>query len=374
MWLSIVVACAPHVDIGEIPVERAARPPKVVAAEGGGVVVRVGLGSGDDPVGREGLAVRLANSLVGPAVDVDVGVGATHFTCHRACEAELAPLVDRSLKPPPRQSDGWTHNFVELAWRMTVFGGHPLGRPPMRRSVVGTLTDAEADAMYRRFFVRENVVAAVGGPELDAVRSLLSRLPPALPPDRTRVRATPARGPRMVVVKKRSDAVVDWMLGEAVDEVPGPEEAAALLLYGYTLGNLPAHLPTAEEPWFSVENGGDGWRAAWRGALADPTDAQIEAAERRAERVESRRGPPRPWGITESLVRPPSDAVRPIPPDAVRAAVHRYLSPDRWTLSVGDANPESVRISFLEGAPSWFVQGGNERPTATRLDAEEMLR
>jgi hypothetical protein len=375
MWvIALGVGCVPHVDVGEIPVERAARPVRIAAVyptKGPlSVVVRVGLGSGDDPVGREGLAAALVSSLGVDAVELDPG--ATWFRCEGSdCAARLGGLV---AGPGPRKAYVDPESFVSVSWRATVFSAHPLGRPAVRASVANTLADAEIASMYRRFFVRENVVAVVSGPDPDgglvaALGHVFGRLPTALPPDRVRVRPIPAAGPRLVAV----ESAPSWRLGQALGAVPSAEEAEALWVYGYVLGDR-SDRPTADAPWFAVD-GATHWRDAWMSTVEAPSEAEIADANVRA-RASASTGLRARWAADDlAMNRPIRDPLAiSVTREAVLAARDKYLSPGRWTLSVGDAQPESVRKLFLEGATSWFVQPGIERPTATRVIAEELYR
>jgi hypothetical protein len=361
------------VDVGEIPVERAARPSRVATVfpdAPPSVLVRVGLGSGDDPVGREGLAAALAASLVPDAVSVEVTPGATYYECATDCGS----LAGLARGPGPRKPYANTESLLGTAWRSSVFASHPLGRPVARTSVAPTLADSEIASMYRRFFVRENVVAVVAGPDPDgrrsaAVTASLAPLSTALPPDRVRVRPIPAVGPRMVAV----EGAPGWRLGQAVPATLTAEESSALWVYGFALGDR-SNLPDRDAPWFASDGSG-GWRDAWIGALDTPSDAAITTAVARAKAsstldVRLRHAAEdvaMGWEIRDPLAVAPSR-------DSVVAARAKFLVPVRWTISVGDAQPESVRKLFLEGAPVWFVQPGIERPTAIRVNAEELYR
>jgi hypothetical protein len=373
MWTLTHLACAPHIDLGEIRVQRASEPvhAALVASTDRRAVtlVRIGLGSVDDAIGREGTAIAIATAVASTGVTFRVEPGATYVWCEGAdCAERLTTLVTAPIAVPsttPAPIDA-----LDTAWRAWAFDAHPFGRPTWRRSTFPTLSLPELTSTHRRYFVRENVVAATTDPAAMAeLEGALSALPSALSPDRTQLHPRKLRGPRVATIAGEAQ----WQLGQALQEPPPAEDAEALWVFGFALGDV-GERPTEAAPWFAARGHGD-WRAAWRNALTPPTDPVLADALSRARATVDDDLRLR-WAVDDLAARrAPRDPALVAPtPDAIRSAISQRLTPSTWTAAVTAPDPEQERRLFLEDATRWFVLPDIEPPAAVTVRAEELSR
>lgn len=272
-----LVACV-KVPRGEVPVERAAQPPRMVVradAEAPNVYLSamVAAGSGWDPVGAEGTAWLVAESIAsggtqdlspdevrqslyrtGNGVEVVVGKEWTSFRlrCHRD-QGDLCVDLFADMLTQPRfddaelerlrseavydLGDGVASNEEALAYDALdawLFEGHPYGHPVKGRTgVLPTIDQADLRAFHASHYVREAVVVGVGGAVSEAQRtrlqSKLMTLPGTLPPELPLMKPMPVEGRSLLVVETDSE-VMGFRFGHPLDVSRSHDDYPALYL------------------------------------------------------------------------------------------------------------------------------------------------
>lgn len=255
--LLALAACAPKIPVGPVAADDAERPARFVELPDPTspnvylqAVIRAG--SAWDPVGREGLAALVAQSLIdagaggrsssevrdalyptGNAFDlvVDRELVSVRLRCHRDHAALCADLfADAILEPSFDPGDvqrlreaaeyavgdellsseeALGHEFFDAV----LWEGHPYGHPVRGRGgALPTLTPDHARAFHARHYVRSQVVLGIAGawPEgtVEALKERFAALPGGLPPELPLQRALPVEG--------RSVAIVDVGDGSSV--------------------------------------------------------------------------------------------------------------------------------------------------------------
>lgn len=217
-WLLAVLACAPHIPPGPVPVEQAATPRPVIHQPSEEPLVRmealIRAGSSYDPIGAEGLAhltARVVAAGMEPLpgeLELQVGRDAIHLVLH--CPVDAAPRcaeqLGAALAQPDLQEEALAplrqaaveelssqllHHPVELGHALLMawlYEGHPYAHPVQGRvSAVERLDATTVADFHTRHYLRSTVRLGTAGPALPEVEQALERalkqLPGTLPAD-----------------------------------------------------------------------------------------------------------------------------------------------------------------------------------------------
>lgn len=241
--------CAPKIPVGPIAVEEARQPARLVeladpSSPNVYLQAEIAAGSAWDPVGREGLAALVAQSLIDAGAggrsstevrdalyptgnDFDLVVDREHVSVRLRCHRDHAELcvdlfADAILEPAfdpgdfarlrdaaiyavgdellsSEESLGYEF-FDAVLWE-----GHPYGHPVQGRGgSLPTLTPELARAFHARHYVRSQVVVGIAGswPEgtVEALRTRFEALPAAMPPELPLQQALPVEGRSLAIV------------------------------------------------------------------------------------------------------------------------------------------------------------------------------
>ena len=233
----LFAGCVPRVDVGPVPVERAARAVEVVVRPASlpevHFVATVEAGSAYDPPGAEGLAhltaqaAALGAASAVPGARFDVAVDrdrvALALTCPAAAQRDCADLFASALASPRfeaadvdearERARGLTRALADdpealgrAALATLVFEAHPYAHPPAgRSSVQPLLTVARIRDFHAKHWVREAVRVGVTGPvdtETPArLEQGLRALPATMAQELPLMAPLPARAPTLAVVE-----------------------------------------------------------------------------------------------------------------------------------------------------------------------------
>ena len=220
--LALLLACAPKIPVGPIPVEEAAKPVRVLeqpdlSSPNVYFQAMIHAGSATDPIGKEGLAAMTAQALIdagsgersstqvrdalyptGNSFDlvVDREWVSVRLKCHKDhTDLCLELFGDALLEPDFDQGDwnrlrdaaeyavgdGLLSNEEALGDEMlnaVLYEAHPYGHPIQgREGTVSELTPDQARTFYTDHYVREAMVVGIAGNfEPDTVTALKERL------------------------------------------------------------------------------------------------------------------------------------------------------------------------------------------------------
>lgn len=259
--LLCVAACAPKIDPGAIPAERARAPVRLLELQEPGFhtvsfQATLAAGSARDRSGSEGLAhltaaalvaggagertadeVRAALASTGNAFEVvvDRELVSVRLRCpveHQALCAEL--FTDALVRPRFEEAavERLRENAIEQAGEgaladeealgrrvleAVIFEGHPYAHPVAGRTgALPTLGAGDVSRFHAAHYVREAMVVGLAGgyvPEtVQAVRSALEGLPTARAPELVLLQPVPVQGRSLVVVETESE-VTGFHLG-----------------------------------------------------------------------------------------------------------------------------------------------------------------
>lgn len=267
--IALLIACGPKIDPGPVPVDRWVAPIEVLAEEGAEpgqlhLVALVRAGSGFDPIGREGLAWLVAQSIAkhGVATEIDTEWVRFWLDCPAAEATRCIDQFASALARP--ELDAWdalraqaaeAPRAVDDALHIRLFEGHrtghPLGGWP---EVVPSLTVEEGrrfhETHYRRATMVAGVLASDAETKADELRESLLEVRGGPPADDAWMRP-PIRESRDLVVLESEPAEPDdsaWTIafGQVLrvpvehPDVPHLAIAAAALARALT--------PAAERP------------------------------------------------------------------------------------------------------------------------------
>ncbi|NCG21860.1 MAG: hypothetical protein GWP91_22815 [Rhodobacterales bacterium] len=252
--LLLLLACAPKLPVGDIPIQLAQAPVQVIEQidnTSANVYFEaiVGAGSAYDPVGQEGLANLVARSLVDAgsgerpssavrdalyptgnqfSLVVDREWVSLRLRCHIDHQALCAQLFADALTAPRFDAndvlrlredaeygvgDGLLSNEEALGQEMLeafVFEGHPYGHPVQGRGgVLPTLTADDAKRFHDTHYVRQATLVGVAGgvteQTLADLRDRLVKLPTAMPVDINLQQPSAVSGRSMTLVATQTD-------------------------------------------------------------------------------------------------------------------------------------------------------------------------
>lgn len=220
-----------------------------------------GVGSADDPEGKEGLALLTA-ALAGEAGGLSstwaVGPEATLFSAP-AGTAGASPAWSSWLAPSfqaaalsRRKSVQKAELTIELPWgdetrlleqafRLFLWEGHPAAHPAAG-TVVGieAITPAAVEEFFARFYRPGNLLAGTGGPREallpgEVLEQALSALPGEFQPPSPLPPPPPAGVPEILIVDRPGAAA--WIMGGfSLPFSPGEEDYPALIVAASILG------------------------------------------------------------------------------------------------------------------------------------------
>lgn len=280
----LFAACAPKIDPGPVPAEKALAEVRLVAlpepsAPDVYFAAMVLAGSSSDPIGGEGTAELVARALTdggaaarsseevrealfptGNAFDVVVerDVASVRLRCHRDHAALCADLFADALVLP-RFDDADVARLREDALRAVgeglladeealgrevldavLYQGHPYGHPVSGRAGVLPLLDAaELRVFHRAHYVREAMVVGLAGGFDDATRAHLAErllaVPPLRMPDRAMIRPPATEGRTLLAVDTGTPVTGFW-LGHPIEVDRNHPDWAAMQVATTALG------------------------------------------------------------------------------------------------------------------------------------------
>jgi len=247
-WL---VACGPKIDVGPIPVETWAEPVPVVPSSEPDtdriwLAALVRAGTGFDPIGREGLAWRVAHAVAGDVLDLRVDTRGIRLSlvCPRVEAPRCIERFAGALTDPALDAETWTALGERAMARATavdaldvleavLFEGHRTGHPPPGHpGVLPTLTVDEGRAFHDAHYRRATMVAGVAGPDAaawaDKLRVALEAVPGGPPADDAWMRPPTLATRRLLVLEAASPDAAPVAFGQVLALPPDSPDLPAL--------------------------------------------------------------------------------------------------------------------------------------------------